>query len=155
MEIRFAKKEELDEVNVIRSQVGNLHAKGRPDIFQAEFNGEIRDIVFEYFNDETRKIIVAVENGEVCGMATIHEVHKPESPYQLARDFLEVEEFGVKDTFRRQGIATKLMEFIKEYAREKGFKKLELNMWEFNQGALDFYEAVGFKTYRRYMEMKL
>ena len=70
-------------------------------------------------------------------------------------DFLEVEEFGVKDTFRRQGIATKLMEFIKEYAREKGFTKLELNMWEFNQGALDFYEAVGFKTYRRYMEMKL
>ena len=48
MEIRFAKKEELDEVNVIRSQVGILHAKSRPDIFQAEFNGEIRDIVFEY-----------------------------------------------------------------------------------------------------------
>lgn len=47
------------------------------------------------------------------------------------------------------------MKFIKEYAREKGFKKLELNMWEFNQGALDFYEAVGFKTYRRYMEMGL
>lgn len=28
------------------------------------------------FNDETRKIIVAVENDEVCGMATIHEIHK-------------------------------------------------------------------------------
>ena len=26
-------------------------------------------------------------------------------------------------------------------------------MWEFNQDALAFYEAVGFRTYRRYMEL--
>ena len=29
-------------------------------------------------------------------------------------------------------------------------------MWEFNQGgALEFYEKVGFKTYRRYMEIEV
>ena len=26
-------------------------------------------------------------------------------------------------------------------------------MWEFNRDALAFYEAVGFKTYRRYLEL--
>ena len=25
-------------------------------------------------------------------------------------------------------------------------------MWEFNEGALKFYESIGFTTYRRYME---
>ena len=30
--------------------------------------------------------------------------------------------------------------------------KLELDMWEFNDGALKFYESVGFITYRRFME---
>ena len=40
-----------------------------------------------------------------------------------------------------------------DYAREKGIRRLELNMWEFNQDALAFYEAAGFSTYRRYMEM--
>ena len=30
---------------------------------------------------------------------------------------------------------------------------IELNMWEFNKDALAFYEAVGFSTFRRYMEM--
>ena len=29
------------------------------------------------------------------------------------------------------------------------------NMWEFNQDALAFYEAAGFKTFRRYMEMMI
>ncbi len=43
--------------------------------------------------------------------------------------------------------------FIRGYAREKGFRRLELNMWEFNRDALAFYEAAGFSTYRRYMEM--
>ena len=27
-------------------------------------------------------------------------------------------------------------------------------MWEFNREALAFYEATGFTTYRRYLEMK-
>ena len=43
----------------------------------------------------------------------------------------------------------------KEYAKEKGFHRIELNMWEFNKGALAFYESVGFETYRRYMEIML
>lgn len=33
--------------------------------------------------------------------------------------------------------------------------RLELNMWEFNAGALAFYEACGFSTYRRYLEAVL
>ena len=36
-----------------------------------------------------------------------------------------------------------------------GFDRIELNMWEFNRDALAFYEAAGFVTYRRYLELKL
>ena len=53
------------------------------------------------------------------------------------------------------GIATLLIDFIKADALERGFKKLELNMWEFNESALAFYESVGFGTYRRDLEMFL
>ncbi len=153
MEIRFAKKNELEEVNRIRKQVSDLHSKGRPDIFYPEFEGEIVNCIYDIFEDETKKIIVALENGEICGMAVIQEIHKAAGVYQKARDYIEVDQFGVNDTFRRQGVATKLVDFIKEYASKKGFPKLELNMWEFNQDALAFYEAVGFTTYRRYMEL--
>ena len=69
------------------------------------------------------------------------------------RDYLDVDEFGVDEAYRRRGIATEMIRFIREYARSEGFSRLELNMWEFNQEALEFYEAVGCTTYRRYMEM--
>ena len=155
MEIRFAKKEELEKVNLIRKQVSDLHSEGRPDIFYPDFKGEICNCIYDIFNDETKKIIVAVEKAEICGMAIIQEIRKPAGVYQKARDYIEIDQFGVKDTFRRQGVATKLIDFIKEYARAQGFPKLELNMWEFNQDALAFYEAVGFNTYRRYMELEV
>ena len=149
------KKEELERVNLIRKQVSDLHSKGRPDIFYPDFKGEICNCIYDISNDETKKIIVAVEKAEICGMAIIQEIRKPAGVYQRALDYIEIDQFGVENTFRRQGVATKLVEFIKEYARMKGFPKLELNMWEFNQDALAFYEAVGFNTYRRYMELEV
>ncbi len=53
-----------------------------------------------------------------------------------------------------QGIGMEMIRFIRTYARDEGFDRLELNMWEFNQSALEFYEAAGFSTYRRYMVME-
>ena len=155
MEIRFAKKEELEKVNLIRKQVSDLHSEGRLDIFYPDFKGEICNCIYDIFNDETKKIIVAVEKAEICGMAIIQEIRKTAGVYQKARDYIEIDQFGVENTFRRQGVATKLVEFIKEYARMKGFPKVELNMWEFNHDALAFYEAVGFNTYKRYMELEV
>ena len=71
------------------------------------------------------------------------------------RDFLDIDEFCVDDAFRRTGVATEMISFIRSYAKAQGFDRIELNMWEFNKDALAFYEAVGFTTYRRYMEMQI
>ena len=59
----------------------------------------------------------------------------------------------VKPEYQGKGIGKALVAQIREDALAKGFDRLELNMWEFNESALAFYEALGFKTYRRYMDM--
>ena len=73
----------------------------------------------------------------------------------LERDYLDIDEFCVDEACRRQGIASAMIAFIRDYAEKEGFDRIELNMWEFNQDALAFYQKAGFQTYRRYMEMKL
>ena len=70
-----------------------------------------------------------------------------------ARKMYHVEEFGVHPDFHRQGAATALVEYMKKDAAERGYPRIELDMWEFNQGALAFYENAGFTTYRRFMEL--
>jgi GNAT superfamily N-acetyltransferase len=48
-----------------------------------------------------------------------------------------------------------MIRFIRDYTKEQGIHRLELNMWEFNHNALAFYEATDFRTFRRYMEIHL
>lgn len=153
MEIRFARENELESVNELRKQVNDLHVEGMPDVFKAGFNDELRDHIYDIWNDPEQEIVVADSGGIICGFAVVHHIYKAENAFMYERDFIDVDEFCVDERFRRQGVATQIISFIKDYTREKGFKRLELNMWEFNQGALEFYETVGFKTYRRYMEI--
>ena len=153
MEIRFAKEDELERVNVLRKQVNDLHVEGKPDVFKPGFNDDLRDHIYDIWNDPEQEIVVADVDGIICGFAVVHHIYKAENPFMYERDFIDVDEFCVDESFRRQGVATEIIAFIKDYTKEKGFKRLELNMWEFNQGALEFYEAVGFKTFRRYMEL--
>ncbi len=155
MEVRFAKEDELDRINELRKQVNDLHVEGKPDVFKPGFCGELRDFINVIWNDPEQEIVVAVADGIVCGFAIIHHINKPENPFMKERDFLDIDEFCVDEAYRRKGVATDLIAFIKEYAKKKGFHRIELNMWEFNQGALAFYESVGFETYRRYMEIML
>ena len=106
-------------------------------------------------DDPEQEIVVAAEGEEICGSAILHHINKPENPFMWERDFLDIDEFCVDQKHRRKGVATQLIDFIKKYAKEKGYHRLELNMWEFNESALEFYESVGFETYRRYMEIML
>ena len=155
MIVRFAKENELGRVNELRKQVNDIHVEGKPEVFKPGFGEELRDFVNVIWNDPEQEIVVAEDDGVICGFAVLHHINKPENPFMKERDFIDIDEFCVDKNHRRKGAASAMVSFIKKFAREKGFKRIELNMWEFNQDALAFYEAAGFKTFRRYMEMMI
>lgn len=74
----------------------------------------------------------------IIRFAVLHHINRPENPFMKERDFLDIDEFCVDAGHRRKGVASEMISFIKNYAREKGFHRIELNMWEFNQDALAF-----------------
>ena len=100
-------------------------------------------------------MLVAERDGVICGMACVEYQNKQESPCTLSRRVYHITEFAVDDAFRRQGVGRELMAFIGEDARSRGFSSIELEMWAFNEPARKFYEAVGFRTFRRFMEWDL
>ena len=152
-EVRLARENELERVNELRMQVNALHVAGKPEVFKPGFPEELRNYIYAIHKDPEQFITVAVKDGTICGFAVLHHINRPENPFMKERDFLDIDEFCVDEAFRRQGIASEMIDFIREFAKEKGFHRIELNMWEFNQDALAFYEAAGFQTFRRYMEM--
>lgn len=155
MLVRFARESDLAAVNRLRRQVNELHVAGKPEVFKPGFCKELEEYVFVVLRDPDKDLVVAEQDGVICGFAILHAVVRPETPYMKERRYLDVDEFCVDAACRRQGVGTALVGFLSELGRARGYERLELNMWEFNRDALAFYEAVGFSTYRRYMEMKL
>ena len=157
MEIRVrpATEADFEAINALRRQVNDLHVQGRPDIFKPGFCGEMQEFLHVYLNTEEHSALVAEADGQIAGFAMVDYTDRPESPYNLARRFYHVSEIGVSPHFQRQGVASALTEYMKKDASERGFPKIELDVWEFNQNAIAFYEAQGFTCYRRYMELPL
>ena len=153
--VRPAKREELERVNALRRMVNELHVAGRPVHFKPGFSRELQGHLYEQIESDRFGVLVALEDGEIAGFATVQYVHRPEGPYTLPLDYYHVEEFGVDEAHRRRGVATALVRYMEEDARARGFRRIDLDVWAFNDSALAFYEAAGFRTYRRYMEIEL
>ena len=151
--IRLATENDLQRVNELRRQVSELHADARPDMFKPGFPHEVQDFLQAMFVADDKHILVAEAEGQIVAFACLAEMEIPATTYRPARRYLEVDEVGVDESVRRQGVGRKLFEAIRQFAKDRGFPRIELNMWEFNKDALKFYETIGFSTYRRYMEM--
>ncbi|MBQ1371370.1 MAG: GNAT family N-acetyltransferase [Oscillospiraceae bacterium] len=154
MTIRFAGADDLPGVNLLRRELHELHANGKPERFQPGFSRALERHLYEIWEHPDKQLIVAELDGEICGFAIFQEIRKGASPYMLPQHTLDIDEFGVSSAHRRQGVGTALIGFIRKYATGLGIERIQLNMWEFNQAALAFYEASGFTTYRRFMELK-
>lgn len=153
--VRFAEEKDLDIINELRKQVNDIHVEGRPDIFKAGFGTELRDYAQVLINGENSDIIVAERDGIICGMACVDYVNKPETPCGNARCFYHVQEIAVDVNHRRQGVAKELLEFMIEDAKKRKLGKIELDVWEFNESAIEFYQAVGFRQMRRWLEYEV
>jgi ribosomal protein S18 acetylase RimI-like enzyme len=62
-----------------------------------------------------------------------------------------VDSLAVKQEFRRRGVGRALMDHAHRWAIAKGAADIDLNVFEFNQPAIAFYQALGYETSRRRM----
>lgn len=154
--IRLAKEEDLKVVNAIRKEVFDLHVKGRPDIFQPNWaEKEQMEYLKTFLSDDNLLLYVCERQKIILGYAMIEKKEKFESVYSKHRKWCEIGDFGVKETERGKGVGTELFDFIKREIKSLGYQRLELNVWEFNQSAIHFYEKNGFEISRRFLQCDL
>ena len=150
MLIREAALDELPRIAKLKDQIHEAHVKGRPDLFVS--NHDLQAF-FQNTADKNCRLLLAEVDGEVVGYALLQYVSRPANPYMNARKFVHVHEFCVDENHQRMGIGKRLMEELKTLARRNGYPRIELDVWSFNEGAMQFYEAAGMHAFRTYMEM--
>jgi ribosomal protein S18 acetylase RimI-like enzyme len=133
-----------------------LHRDNLPHIFQKP-NGAARekDYYLGLIADENVALLVAEVGGNLVGFVHAIVRDAPAFPVFVARRYAIVDSIVVKSGFQNHGIGRTLMDKMQEWAIAKGTTSIELNVYEFNETAISFYERLGYQTFSRKMSKEL
>ncbi len=150
--VRFARKEDYEAINALRAPVCALHSNGYPALFKPVFAKDHQERVLKMMEDPEQDVLVEEENGQLLGFAMVEYIKREETNSIYAVHEAHIVEIGVDETSQGKGIGTALIQAVKDAAKVRGCRSVQLDVWEFNKSALRFYEKLGFVTLRRKME---
>ena len=108
MNIRLAEEKDIDSVIKLLTQVLNIHAKIRPDIFIGGTTKYTKEELMEIFNDANRPVYVAVdENDSVMGYAFCIKKKQPFSTNMVPFDSLFIDDLCVDQNIRGKHVGQK------------------------------------------------
>ena len=156
MTVRRAGEKDLAGINALLSQVLEVHAVGRPDIFRAGTRKYVDAELLALFEDEAHPVFVAVDDeGRVLGHAFCElQDHRGSNSWQPIVS-LYIDDICVDEKSRGQHVGTALYQHVIGFARERGCHNVTLNVWECNPGARAFYDAMGMTPLKTCLEQVL
>ena len=153
--IRRANAKDIPRVLELLTQVCNVHNKGRPDIFKANATKYNENELKKIFLDEKSPVFVFEKNQNVVGYIFCELQETKNNNVLFDCKTLYIDDLCVDESERKSGIGKRLYENAVEYARSLGCNRVTLNVWELNPTAKRFYENLGMKTLKTYMEKPL
>lgn len=156
MHIRRAGAGDTNGVLHLLHQVLEVHADLRPDIFIPGTTKYSDEELRAIFADDATPVYVAVdEDGTVLGHAFCALQEPNGSVNMVQYRSLYIDDICVDVAARGQHIATALFEHVKAEAERLGCYDITLNVWAGNNGAEQFYAAMGMKPLKTTLELIL
>lgn len=153
MTIRRAEKKDMTGINNLLNQVLEIHHNGRPDIFKSNTKKYTDSELVDIINDDTKPIFVSVdENDNVSGYAFCVFIKHIDNNILTDIKTLYIDDLCVDENIRGQGIGKKLYDYVVDFAKKEGCYNITLNVWSLNSNAMKFYEKLGMKPQKVYME---
>ena len=88
-------------------------------------------------------ILIAEENNSIFGVI-IYKIKEVKEHINLKdRTVLWIDELVVDENIRGKGIGRSLFLEVNKIAKENNCNAVELNCWNFNESAIQFYEKCG------------
>lgn len=153
MKIRGARVEDCGQILKLLSELQNLHALCRPDIFKEGQAAMDKEEFQQMTEDPNRCMLVAEKDGIIFGMIEM-EIKEIANPILMKRKVGLISSFIVKESMRNQGIGQQLFDEAIKTAGDKNLDSLQLNVWRFNEEAIHFYEKNGMKPLLTTMELE-
>ena len=153
---REAGQSDVEAIVVLLHESDMYHAHGAPE-YLIDSGEPLRaeDYARRLVTEENGVVLLAEDGDTIVGLVQLAFFQRREAPVMRSRPFAHVGDIVVSSSHRRAGVGGHLMAAAEAWARKRGAADLELGVWEFNEGAIAFYERLGFRTHRRTMMKQL
>lgn len=135
----------------LTSYIQRLHHEAIPERFKPVPDDLSDFAAFFEKRLETGFGYIAEVDHTPVGMVLFDMREIEENPYVHSHIYMHIDQMGVKPAYRGQGIGQELMKKAIAYANKHGAVHIALNVWDFNDGAVNFYETMGYEV--RYLHM--
>lgn len=110
------------------------------------YSKERCDKVAGFLQDGTAIVFVAVEQKKLLGWVWCHHIRR------LNKERLHIAEIAVSDRYRGNGIGSQLLKKVETYAKDNGYREIDLLVTVSNISALEFYKRAFYEEERYLMK---
>lgn len=155
--IRPATDADFPQLCELFAEVDAFHRKSRPDLFRKARNpARPRPYIAKLIQGPDSAIFVAHRGGRHLAAFVLAEVQRsPDGIIHKRATTASIDTISVRSPYRRSGLGRRLLSRACRWAQKRGATTVALGVYEFNRGPIDFYEAMGFRTIVRTMELRL
>jgi ribosomal protein S18 acetylase RimI-like enzyme len=149
-EVRAATLADRDRLGELWAEADALHHAALPHVFAPPADpARTAQDVAGILGDPSQHLLVAQVEVRLVGL--VHVTLRERYPPMVAKRFAVVEAVVVATEDRGAGVGKVLMAAAEHWARDRGADEIWLDVWEFNDAAVGFYEALGYETVSRRM----
>jgi ribosomal protein S18 acetylase RimI-like enzyme len=148
--IRGGTVQDYPQAYEVLAETFAFHQQAVPEQFRAtDSPPPTRTMIEDLLRNGQGAWFLAEAEGRVVGFVTIRLRPAPHEPYLMPEVRALIDSLGILPAWRRRGVARELMAAAEQWARQRGARRLMLNVWEFNDGALGLYDTLGYTTFSR------
>lgn len=149
MLIRKADKNDIDK-NLLKLYIDGfyMHYNQRKDIFDNKETEDLKNNLIDMLENPNEVLFVIEKNGNIIGYAAVQIKDKTTKS-------IWIDEIIIDNNYRNTGYGKHLIDEILKFAKENKCQRIELNCWSFNDGALKFYDKLGFNQQRVILEKEV
>ena len=148
--IRRAVADELVAVVALLEVADELHRSALPWLFRRTEERAFTGFLEPYVLQADRAMFLAcAPDRSLAGVLYMCLRQPSRAPIVQPTAVAEIDALVVHPSFRRQHVATRLVQTALRWADDSGATRTELGVYEFNDAAREFWHSVGFETLSR------
>lgn len=143
VQVRAANTSDLEQLNELMYLLHDEHHQFEPEHFKTAEEIEQEKSIARYIDGPDCVVFVAEVESIIVGFVTGHFcelVSTVSKPVQMG----SIDELYILPSYRKQSIAKELCQKIEQRFAEYGVTQLFVEVWNFNERALNFYMEGGF-----------